>query len=147
MKSRQRTPNVRHTGSRIGGKCLAIWMPVVIFLCMVGAASLAGSPSDVPSVSAGVGPCSADFIVVDAAKKPIYNANIHVKVNFGFMGKRNTDLQIGTNSDGKAHIEGLPNKIKKPPLEYTIQSGDLTKTVTNDPAADCHPYFNVTLQK
>jgi hypothetical protein len=146
MKSRQRTPIVRHTGPRIAGKFLPIGMPVIIFLCMVGAASLAGSPSDVPSVSAGVGPCSADFIVVDAAKKPIYNATIHVKVNFGFMGKRNTDLQIGTNSDGKAHIEGLPNKIKKPLLEYTIQSGDLTKTVSNNPAADCHPYFNVTLQ-
>jgi hypothetical protein len=63
------------------------------------------------------------------------------------MSKRDTDLEIGTNSDGKAHIEGLPNKLKKPPLEYTITGGGVTKTVTNDPAAECHPYFNVTLVK
>jgi hypothetical protein len=122
-------------------------MLAAFFLCVMGGPSLAESSTDVPSISAGVGTCTADFVVVDAANKPVYDAKIHVKVNFGFMGKRNTDLQVGTNGDGKAHIEGLPNKMKKPPLEYTIQSADRTKTVTNDPATDCHPNFNITLAK
>jgi hypothetical protein len=44
-------------------------------------------------------------------------------------------------------MPGLPNKLKKPPLEYLVQSGDLTKTMTQDPATACHPQFNVTLSK
>ena len=147
MNSSQSTPNVRNAGSRFARKGVAFWMLAAFFPCVVGIPSLAGNPTDVPSISAGIGPCTADFTVVDAANKPVFDAKIHVKFMYGFMSKRNTDLQVGTNSDGKAHIEGLPNKVKKPPLEYTIQSGDLTKTVTNDPAADCHPNFNVTLAK
>jgi hypothetical protein len=112
---------------------------------VVVAQPLAGNPEDVPSVSAGMGPCTADFTVVDASNKAVYNARIHVKVKYGFMSKRDSDLDLGTNSDGKAHIEGLPNKLKKPPLEYSIQYGGLSKSVTNDPAADCHPHFDVTL--
>ena len=94
-----------------------------------------------------MGPCTADFTVVDSSNKPVFDAKVHVKFKYGFMSKKDTDLEVGTNSDGKAHVEGLPSKLKKPPLEYTIQSGGLTQTVTNDPAADCHAIFNVTLGK
>ena len=55
------------------------------------------------------------------------------------------ESEIGTNSDGKARIEGLPDKLKKPPLEFKIQGGDLRKSVTQDPATDCHGSFNVQL--
>jgi len=119
----------------------------VILLCVAGAQTLVGNPADVPSISAGMGPCTADFTVVDASNKPIFDAKVHLKVKYGFMSKRDTDLEVGTNADGKAHIEGLPNKLKKPPLEYTITSAGVTKSVTNDPAAECHPYFNVILGK
>ena len=146
MKSLPIAPNVRHNRSRLARIVVAFWMLFAVFLCTAGVPSLAGSPSEVPSISAGLGTCTADFTVVDAASKPMFNAKIHVKFAYGFMSKRNTELQVGTDSNGKAHVEGLPNKLKKPPLEYTIQSGDLTKTVTNDPAADCHPHFDVTLQ-
>jgi len=64
-----------------------------------------------------------------------------------FMSKRDTDLEVGTNSDGKAHFEGLPDELKKPPMEFTIHNGDATKSVTNDPATNCHPTFAVTLGK
>ena len=138
---------IRLGGSRVAGKGMAVWMLAALVLCAAGARSIAGAAIDVPSVSAGMGPCTADFTVVDVGNKPVYDAKIHVKLKYGFMSKRDSDLQIGTNSDGRAHIEGLPNKVKKPPLEYTIQSGDATQTVNNDPAADCHPYFNVTLGK
>lgn len=138
---------LRRTSSLIAGRAITLSMLTVLFLCLAGARSLAGAPVDVPSISAGMGPCTADFTVLDASNKPVFDAKIHVKLKYGFMSKRDSDLQVGTNSDGRAHIEGLPNKLKKPPLEYSIQSGNLTQTVSNDPAADCHPYFNVTLGK
>ena len=143
----QSAPDARPAGSPIARRGLAFWMLAAFFLCAAGVQSLAGNPADVPSVSAGMGPCTADFIVVDAANKPVFNAKIHTAVKYGFMSKRDTDLEIGTDSDGKARIEGLPTKLKKPPMEFTIRSGDTSKSVTNDPAANCHPTFNVTLGK
>jgi UDP-glucose 6-dehydrogenase len=58
-----------------------------------------------------------------------------------------TTLEIGTNSDGEARIEGLPDKLKKPPLEFRIRGGDLRKSVTQNPASDCHASFHVQLGK
>ena len=98
---------------------------------------------EVPVIKGDLGPCSADFTVLDSNNKPIYDVKIHVTVLYGFMSKRKTDLEIGTNSDGKARIEGLPDKLKKPPLEFKIQAGDLRRTVTQDPATNCHASFNV----
>jgi len=147
MNLSQSVPIVRPAGSAGARRRIAFWMLATFFLCGAGAQSLAGNPADVPSVSGGMGPCTADFTVVDASNKPIFDAKIHVKVKYGFMSKRDTDLEVGTNSDGKARMEGLPEKLKKPPMEFTIRSGDATKSVTNDPAADCHPTFAVTLGK
>ncbi len=115
MKSSQIAPVVSSAGSLGARRRIALWMLATILLCAAGTQSLAGNPADVPSISAGMGPCTADFIVVDASNKPVFDAKVHVKVKYGFMSKRDTDLEIGTNSDGKAHIEGLPNKLKKPP--------------------------------
>lgn len=140
-------PVVRPAGPVIAWRKISLGIVVTAFLCAAGVRSLAGDPSDVPSASAGMGPCTADFTVVDASNKPIYDAKIHTKVKYGFMSKRDTDLEVGTNSDGKARMEGLPDKLKKPPMEFTISSSDLTKTVDNDPAANCHPTFAVTLGK
>jgi hypothetical protein len=126
---------------------IATWMLALLFLCGLGVQFLCANPADVPTASGGMGPCTADFTVVDASSKPVYNANIHVLVKYGFMSKRDTDLQVGTNSDGKARFDGLPVKLKKPPMQFTVSSGTLSKTVENDPAADCHPTFSITLGK
>ena len=141
------TQDIRFDRTRIARELLKYMLLVGLLLCLPGGSSVAGSPSDVPSVSAGIGTCSADFLVTDSANKPVFDAKVHVKIKFGFMSKRDTDLEVGTNNDGKARIEGLPNKLKKPPLEYTIQKDDLIKTVTNDPATECHPSFKVALAK
>ena len=136
-------------GRRAGSPPLAstaLWMLAAVLLCGA-AAALVARPDDVPSASAGLGPCTADFIVTDAASKPIYNAKIHVKFKYGFMSKSDTELDVGTNSDGKARFEGLPTKLKKPPMEFTIKNGDANKSVTNDPMANCHPTFTVALGK
>jgi hypothetical protein len=85
--------------------------------------------------------------VTDSTGKPIYNAKILVTISYGFMGKRKTDLEIGTNSDGKARFEGLPDRLKKPPMEFKVWTADQGKTVTNDPAVNCHPSFSVAMGK
>lgn len=108
---------------------------------------LAAPPVEVPVINGNLGPCTADFTVLDSSDQPIYDAKIHVTILYGFMNKRKSDLEIGTNSDGKARFEGLPDKVKKPPLEFKVQSGELSKYVKHDPATDCHPNFTVALGK
>ena len=143
----QNIPVTKSAGSPVARSRVIFWMLATFLLCIAGAQSLAGNPADVPSISGGLGPCTADFTIVDASNKPVFDAKIHTVVKYGFMSKRDTDLEVGTNSDGKARIEGLPEKLKKPPMEFTIRSGGGTKSVTNDPAANCHPTFTVTMGK
>jgi|SRR5690348_5467766 len=99
---------------------------------------------DVPKIDGGVGACRADFTVRDGEKKPIYNAQISVQLRYGFMNMRKTDLQVGTNSDGKARFTGLPNFPKKP-LAFHIKSGTVSKTVTDDPETNCNAVYDVVL--
>lgn len=100
--------------------------------------------ADVPVVKGDLGPCSADFTVTDSASKPLYDAKIHVTIVYGFMNKRKSALEIGTDSDGKARIEGLPEKVKKI-LEFKIRHGEKSKSVMHDPANECHASFAVVL--
>lgn len=104
----------------------------------------AQSPQEIPKIDGGVGACRADFTIRDGANKPIYNAQITVQLKYGFMNLRKTDLQVGTNSDGKARITGLPNFPKKP-LAFHIKSGTVSKTVTDDPETNCNAVYDVTL--
>ena len=118
----------------------------LLAVAVLGCARLAPAV-DVPVVKGDLGTCSADFTVLDNNGKPVYDAKVHVTILYGFMNKRKSELEIGTNSDGKARIEGLPNWLKKPPLEFKIKGGELTKSVTQDPATECHANFNVQLGK
>ncbi|HEV2423152.1 MAG TPA: hypothetical protein VGS59_15725 [Candidatus Acidoferrales bacterium] len=93
-------------------------------------------------IDGGVGACSASFTVLDGDKKPIYDAKISVELRYGFMNMRKNDLQIGTDSNGKAEVTGLPNFPKKP-LEFHIKTGTVAKTVTDDPEAKCNASFDV----
>jgi hypothetical protein len=107
------------------------------------AATTVDSPQ-VPVVDAGLGACSADFVVKDGSDKPLFNAKINLRIKYGFWGKRTSQVEVGTNSDGKARVTGLPNLPKKP-LEFSIKSGDVSTTVTDDPSTNCNAKFNVTL--
>src|SRR4051812_47317482 len=86
------------------------------------AVALAQSPEKPPDVTvmkaALGGSCSAEITVKDQAGKPVYGANVHVRVRYGFMSVKRADLDVGTSSTGKARIEGLPDKAK--PLIYEI---------------------------
>ena len=104
----------------------------------------ANNSPEVPVVDGGIGPCRADFTVKDEAGKPIYNATIKVNLRYGIFNKRKMDLEIGTNSDGKARIIGLPDSPKKP-LEFQIKSGTVTKSVEDDPSTNCTAVYEVTL--
>lgn len=116
----------------------------VFFLLLCGGLFAATTP-EVPVVDGGLGSCRADFTVNDGSGKPIYNAKIHVTIKYGFFSKRKTELEVGTNSDGKARVTGLPNSPRKP-LEFSIKSGTVSTTVTDDPSDNCNATFDVTLK-
>ncbi len=107
-------------------------------------AARSGDQQEIPSINGSVGSCSALFTVTDAAKKPIYDAKINVVIRYGFGGLHKTELQVGTNSDGKAKVIGLPEKSKKA-LEFRIRSGDLSKTVLINPSEKCESSVEVVL--
>jgi hypothetical protein len=120
---------------------------------ILGLAAWAGaSPTpaevQVPVIKGDVGTCTADFAIRDSENKPIYDAKIRVSIRYGFMGQRKIELEIGTNSDGKARFEGLPDPRKKPKgaFEYQIRSGELTKTIVQDPLVQCTAKFDVVMQ-
>ncbi len=108
-------------------------------------ASQSPSPPEVPVLKANLGgDCSADFVVRGADGQPVYNATLHVRVRYGFMSVKRSDLEIGTNADGKARIEGLPSKAK--PLAYDVRKGDAKAAVMQDVENACHATFDVSLK-
>src|SRR2546423_3675051 len=90
------------------------------------------------------GSCSADFTVKDADGKPAYAAMVHVKVRYGFAGVKRADLEVGTSSEGKARVEGLPDKAR--PMTYEIKKDEKKIEVTQDVADMCHATVDVSLK-
>jgi hypothetical protein len=120
---------------------------VALFLLFTGPALAQSQPPskpEVPAVNAGVGACSADFLVRDASGAPLYNAQVGLTVHYGFLGLRKTEVQVGTNGDGRARVTGLPAKTKKP-LAFTVRYKHWVKPVADEPAANCHARFDVRL--
>jgi hypothetical protein len=99
------------------------WGALAFFLLL----ALGGQPQTaevpVPTVDADLGPCSVDFTVTDQKFHPLYNAQIRVHFKYGFWGMKRMDLQIGTNSAGKARVKGLPTKLRHPPLDFVVTYG------------------------
>jgi hypothetical protein len=106
----------------------------------------AQSPADpqLAVISARIGDCSADFTVKDVDGKPIYAAIVHVRIRYGFMGVKRMDLEVGTNSEGQARVEGLP--AKGTPLTYDISQADRKGTVAQDLATSCRAKYEVSLK-
>jgi len=90
------------------------------------------------------GVCSSDFTVKDADGKPVYAAMVHVKVRYGFAGVKRADLEVGTSSEGKARIEGLPDKARS--MTYDVKKDEKKIEVTQNVADMCHATFDVTLR-
>jgi hypothetical protein len=100
----------------------------------------------VPVIDGGIGPCSADLTITDAAGAPVYAAKISVHIAYGFMNVRKLDLEVSTNADGKARFTGLPDRLKHG-LYFRASEGDRSGEAFDDPANTCKTQFTIALRK
>ena len=103
-------------------------------------------PKSIPIIDGGIGPCSADFTVNDAAGAPVYNAKIRLHIAYRFMNFHKLDLEVGTNAAGKARFTGLPDKIKQG-LFFRASEGSREGSAFDDPAKTCNAEFTIVLEK
>lgn len=125
---------------------------LLLSLAVVAAQSQSANQSSsekdkVPVIDGGAGPCSLDLTVVDPDGKPVYAATVKVHIAYGFGGFHKLDLQAGTNQDGKVRFTGLPDRVKRPPLEFHASTDGLEGIVTDDPTAECQAKHEVRLEK
>ena len=114
-------------------------------LAQAAAPAPAEKPPEVTVMKAALGGlCSAEFTVKDADGKPVYGANVHVRVRYGFMGVKRADLDVGTSYLGKARIEGLPDKAK--PLEWDVQKEMKRASAEQLVESNCNATFDLTLK-
>ena len=119
-------------------------LDVYLIAALLGLIPQAQPSQEVPVLRANLGgDCSADFVVRQDGQ-PVYNATIHVKVRYGALSLKRSDLEIGTNSDGKARIEGLPAKAR--PLAYDVHKDNKKAALEQDVATTCHATFDVGLK-
>jgi hypothetical protein len=98
----------------------------------------------IPSIDGGIGPCSADFTITDAAGAPVYAAKISVHIAYGLMNVRKLDLEVGTNADGKARFIGLPDRLKHG-IYFHASEGDRSGEAFDDPTNTCKTEFTIKL--
>ena len=103
-------------------------------------------PKTIPVIDGGVGPCSVDFTVTDAAGAPVYDAKVRVHIAYGLMSLHKLDLEVGTNAAGKARFTGLPDKTKQGLFFRASQAGR-EGTAFDDPAKTCKAELTVALGK
>ena len=106
----------------------------------------AQAAKEIPSISADLGPCTADFTVTDPNDAPVFDAKIRVRIKYGFGNFHKLDLELGTNADGKARVVGLPNNLNHG-LYFRAVKNDLTGEVFDDPSNTCKAQFPIKLQK
>jgi hypothetical protein len=113
-------------------------------LALTMAGAQAPPKPDLATISARLGMCSADFTVTDADGKPEYAATVHVRIRYGFLSLKRMDLEVGTNSDGKARVEGLPLGGRR--LQYDITKDARKAAVEQDLTTNCHAMYAVALK-
>ena len=120
--------------------CLAALMAVFSSCPLLCAPTLpqAAAKSQSAVVDGGSGPCTADFLVTDSNGKGIFGAKIDAQIRFGFGGFHKLGITITTDAQGKAHVQGLPDKVKGA-TEFKVSFGGQTKSFSFDPIAECHP--------
>lgn len=103
------------------------------------------NPSEkVPEISGNLGGCSVEVRVIDSAGKPVYGAQVSVHMRYGFGGFHRLDLQIGTNSDGRARFVGLTERARMPLSFYADYHGRET-VVPVDLRQNCHQKQDATI--
>lgn len=130
---------------------IAFWLSISLgalaLLASAQTKTAATDPKTVPVIDGSLGSCSADFTVTDEAGGPVYNAKIRVHIAYGFMNAHKLDLEVGTNADGKARFEGLPNKLKRGGLTFYASHDDQEGSAFVDPAATCKAQLTIPLRK
>lgn len=116
----------------------------VLALTMAGAQATDPPKPDLATISARLGMCTADFTVTEAGGKPAYAATVHVRIRYGFLSLKRMDLEVGTNSDGKARVEGLPLGGRR--LVYDVTKDSRKTTVEQDLTTNCHATYTVALK-
>jgi hypothetical protein len=118
---------------------------LVLNLLFAGVILASQQSVPVPQVNANLGPCTVDFTVSEKANQPLFNAEISVKIAYGFMGVKKMDLKVGTNNEGRARFVGLPERVRRPPLEFVVRAKGLTKTVNYWPSVKCQARYSVVM--
>jgi hypothetical protein len=124
---------------------------VSVLFCLASAA-LAQSTAKpaapaIAVVDGGIGPCSLELTVNTLNDKPVYAAKVNVHIAYGFGGFHKLDLEASTNIDGNVKFTGLPNRVRRPPLEFNASKDQLVGTATDDPAVECHAKHSIVLDK
>lgn len=114
-------------------------------LLFAGATLASQQQVPVPQVDAGLGPCTVTFTVSQGNSKPLFNAEISVKISYGLMGMKKMDLKVGTNNEGKARFVGLPEKVHNPPLAFVVQAEGLAKSVNYWPSVKCQARYSIVM--
>jgi hypothetical protein len=135
--------------SRNAGKRFAfLTAPAVVVLALLvlpplhAAETSADQP--VPVVNGEAGPCSVEFTVTDGAGRRVYDARIHVHIEYGLLGLRTLDLEIGTNANGMARFEGLPEDPDGV-LFFRAKKGKLRGFAFYYPNEECHGKHHIVL--
>lgn len=115
-----------------------------VFLTALVIQSAGQEKPEVPALKAGLGTCAVDFEVKDSEGKPVYQATIHARIRYGLMSIKRMDVEVNTNDDGKARIEGLPSKAR--PIVYEIEKAGVKATAQQDVATGCLAALRVTLK-
>ncbi len=118
----------------------------IVLLALPLAAQQQPDPHSVPVIDGGIGQCSADFTITDQSGAPVYNAKIKVHIAYGFMYARKLDLEVSTNTDGKARFTGMPERVKRG-LYFQASQADQSAVTFDDPSTTCKAQFTVALQK
>jgi hypothetical protein len=117
-------------------------MRILVLMVAMVAPALA---ADSPEISADLGSCSADFHVMDGEGKPIYNARIHTLIRSGAFAIRKLDLEIRTDSDGRASIINLP-EVPKRPITFDVSHDAKSSSVAFEPDKQCKAKYEVGLK-
>jgi len=134
---------------------LLLFAALICFLThpAVFAAQTANTSPQAPNTSAsfvtdgGAGPCSAEFTVTGPDGKPVFAVLINVHIAYGFGGIRKLDMGVYTNQQGKGKFTGIPDKVKKPPLEFKASKDQLVGVAMVDPATECQAKHDIVLAK
>lgn len=127
----------------------SVFVAVVLWTFIAIASAQSNSPTQpqpVPAVDGGLGACSVEFTTMDGHGNVIGGATLRLHLAYGFAGVRRLDLEVTTNTDGKARFTGLPDNLKKG-LFFRGFKDDREGTAFYEPKKNCKGQHTMVLDK